>query len=75
MREAIKCFLARQPDNPWLERSELPRRSGIRSRSWAPRQAEADNIEFRILAPPAWFRRALTAVQADDPLAATSDPA
>jgi anti-anti-sigma factor len=75
MREAVDHCLARQPDALWRDLSGLTYcgATGVRSLRWALQRAEADNVEFRLVAPPPWLRRVLTAIQAHDLLAATSD--
>jgi anti-anti-sigma factor len=76
MRAAVDHCLARQPDALWLDLSGLTYCGGTGARSlrWALQRAKAGNVEFCLVAPPPWLRRVLTAIQAHDLLAATSDP-
>jgi anti-anti-sigma factor len=75
MREAVDHCLARQPGALSLDLSGVTYcgAAGARSLRWVLRRAEAGNVEFRLVALPAWLRRVLTAVEAHDLLAATSD--
>ena len=72
---AVDHCLARHPDALSLDLSGLTfcGATGVRGLRWALRVAEAENVEFRLVAPPPWLRRVLMAVQAHDLLAATSD--
>jgi stage II sporulation protein AA (anti-sigma F factor antagonist) len=74
VRGAVENCLSRQPDALSLDLSGLTYcgAAGTRSLSWALRRAEADNVEFHIVASPPWLHRVLTAIQARDLLAATS---
>jgi anti-sigma B factor antagonist len=76
VREAVAHCLARKPDTLYLDLSGLAfcGAGGIHSLRWALRRAEADNVEFRIVEPPVWLRRVLTAIEAHDLRGATSDP-
>lgn len=53
VREAVAHCLARKPDTLSLDLSGLTVRGGgrIHSLRWALQRAEADNVEFRIVAP------------------------
>jgi anti-anti-sigma factor len=75
-RQAVIDCLARKPDTLLLDLSGLTfcAAGGIHTLHWALRRAQADNVEFRIVAPASWLRRVLTAIQAHDLLAATADP-
>jgi anti-anti-sigma factor len=77
VREAVARCLARRPHTLSLDLSGLTfcGGCGIRTLRWALHQAKADNVELHIVAPAPWLRRVLTAMQAHDLLAATSDPA
>jgi anti-anti-sigma factor len=76
VRQAVVHSLARKPDTLLLDLSGLTfcDAGGIHSLDWALRCTEAEDVEFRIVAPASWLRRVLTAIQAHDLLAATSDP-
>jgi anti-anti-sigma factor len=76
VREAVAHCLARKPEALSVDLSGLAfcGAGGIHCLHWALRRAEADKVEFRIVEPPALLRRVLTAIQAHDLLAATSDP-
>jgi anti-anti-sigma factor len=76
VREALARCLAPKPDTLNLDLSGLAScgGAGIHSLRWALRRAEADSVEFRIVEPPVWLRRVLTAIEAHDLLGATSDP-
>ncbi|HTF46178.1 MAG TPA: STAS domain-containing protein [Pseudonocardia sp.] len=76
VREVVAHCLARKPGTLSLDLSGLTfcGGGGIHSLDWALRRAEADNVEFRIVAPAPWLCRVLTAIQDHDLLAATSDP-
>jgi anti-anti-sigma factor len=75
VREAVDHCLARQPHVLSLDLSGLAYcgATGARALRWALQRAEADNVEFHLVAPPPWLRRVLTAIQAHALLAATSD--
>jgi anti-anti-sigma factor len=77
VREAVDHCLARQPEALSLDLSGLTYcgATGARALRRALQRAEADDVKFHLVAPPPWLRRVLTAVQAHDLLAATSDPA
>jgi anti-anti-sigma factor len=76
VREAVGHCLARKPDTLLLDLSGLTfcGASGIHTLHWALRRAEADKVEFRLVAPAPWLRRVLTAIQAHELLAATAHP-
>lgn len=73
VREAVAHCLTRQPDTLSLDVSALTfcDMCGLHALRWALSQAEAGNVEFRIIAADGWMRRLLTLAQADDLLAAT----
>jgi anti-anti-sigma factor len=75
--EAVARCLARKPHTLSLDLSGLTfcGGGGIHTLHWALQQARADNVELHIVAPAPSLRRVLTAMQAHDLLAATSDPA
>jgi anti-anti-sigma factor len=77
VRDAVTHCLARKPHTLSLDLSGLSfcGGGGIHTLHWALQQAEADNVGFHIVAPTPWLRRTLTAIQAYDLLAVTSDPA
>lgn len=76
VREAVDHCLAEQPEALSLDLSGLTYcgATGARALRWALQRAEADTVKFHLVAPPPWLRRVLTAIQADDLLAATADP-
>ncbi|MDT7642829.1 MAG: polymerase sigma-B factor [Pseudonocardiales bacterium] len=76
VREAVGHCLARKPDTLLLDLSGLTfcGAGGIHTLHWALRRAEADKVEFRLVAPAPWLRRVLTAIQAHELLAATAHP-
>jgi anti-anti-sigma regulatory factor len=76
VREAVDHCLEQQPDALSLDLSGLTYcgATGARSLRWALQRAEADNVEFHLVAPPPWLRRVLTAIQAHDLLATAADP-
>jgi anti-anti-sigma factor len=75
VREAVAHCLELKPAALSIDLSGLTfcGGGGIHSLDWALRRAEADHVECRIVAPPPWLRRVLTAIQAHDLLAAISD--
>jgi anti-anti-sigma factor len=76
VRDAVARCLARKPRTLSLDLSALSfcGGGGIHTLHWALQRAEADKVEFHIVAPTRWLRHALTAIQAHDLLAVTSDP-
>ena len=76
VRETVDQCLSGKPGALFLDLGGLTYcgATGARSLRWALRRAEADNVEFHLVAPPPWLRRVLTAIDANDLLAATSDP-
>ena len=75
VREAVAHCLEQKPCALLLDLSGLTFCSGggIHTLHWALRRAEADNVEFHIVALTPTLRRVLTAIQAHDLLAATAD--
>jgi anti-anti-sigma factor len=76
VREAVVHCLARKPATLLVDLSGLTfcGAGGIHCLRWSLRRAEADSVEFRIVAPASWLCRVLNASQAHDLLAATADP-
>ncbi|WP_445187295.1 STAS domain-containing protein [Pseudonocardia sp. Cha107L01] len=76
VREAVLRCLARKPDTLSLDLSGLTfcGAAGIHCLCWALGRAEADHVEFRIVAAPSWLCRVLTATEDYDLLAAISGP-
>jgi anti-sigma B factor antagonist len=75
VREAVARCLTRKPATLSLDLSGLTfcGGGGIHTLNWALERAEADNVEFSIVAPTPTLRRVLTAIQARELLAATAD--